>query len=162
LLACLVAGCRRTEPLDQPVSADSPQVFSSWKGDMRNRLSSQQWRDFDVATAEINFTIMTERRATGSAAIDEAMRSSVDGHTVREIVIMGYESKAARLRDERTTLEKNIQENARLRTRPNDTASADYLAMARQRQSERLAKVTAELAEAEDGLRRYRVGSDKK
>jgi hypothetical protein len=64
------------------------------------------------------------------------------------------DSKDAVEDSERATLELIIQKNACLRTRPDDTLSADYLAGQREQPSDRLEKTVREIAATEEKLSR--------
>jgi transcription elongation GreA/GreB family factor len=147
-------GCQRSDRFSQKVEADSPVAFAIWRAHLADDFSVQERAELEAALQEIKFAVMGEHEATGSAGVDDVVRGRISGRTVRETLQLGYEMKFARLDSERATLELIIQKNARLRTRPDDTLSADYLAGQREQQSARLEKTIREIAATEEKLSR--------
>ena len=101
---------------------------------------------------ELSLSVMLKGAATGSEGVDTAVRAEIDGITLRELLLKGQEAKRQRLDLEKTRLEVCIDANSRRRTRPGDTASADYLDHFREQQSARLATVVHELGIANERL----------
>jgi len=146
--ACLAAaGCSSRDPLEAKVTAESPVGLQMWISDVSGRLSQEQAGNLQEAIQELRFRIMSEGRASGSAPIEAALCEELDGKTAREVIVAGFSCEVDRLQDELSELHHSTRENARLRVREGDTASADYLDRVR-------AKVTKRLADAIDAQAR--------
>ncbi len=155
LLAAAVficTACSRAPLLDRPVEADTAAAFGSWQGRNRADFTPEQWTEFEAALQEIKLKIMADNEASGTEAVNEALRGRIAGRTVREVLQQGYTAKLWRLNVERTEMEKIIAGTATLTTRPGDTASSSYLADRQRRQNERLEHALAEIKAAETRL----------
>ncbi len=126
-----------------------------WRSHARDRLSRDECRDFDEAVQELKFRVMVDKVATGSVAIDETMREQINGHTVREVLVLGYRSLFDRLTAQKKQMEDVIYENSRMHARPGDTESAAYLRDKLQSQADQVTAVSAKLAHAEEKLQLY-------
>ena len=120
---------------------------------MNDRLSAEQWREFDAMIQEIKLRVMADKEATGSEGVEAAMRGRIHGRTFQEVLAMGYEFKLQRLEADRVELARAMDMNAQLITKPGDKASADPLETLRQRQQARLDRLIAEIAELERRLK---------
>ena len=138
VLAVVLTGCQPADPLARKVTASSPIDYATWRSSAAEKLPAETCRDFDDIVQEMKFNVMANQQASGSAGIDDATRAKLHGRTVSEILAAGYQMKIARLESERNELESFIKSNATLRTRPGDTASADFLADKSRRQSKQL------------------------
>ena len=151
LLACLAAGgCASRDPLDDKVAADSPIALQMWLSRAPGRLSPGQMGDLREAIQELRFAIMAQGTVSGSEPIEAALCGGIDGRSVREVLIAGFGNEAHRLGDERRLLAVSARENARLRTRPGDGASLEYL----ERERDRVARRLEEAAEGEERAKR--------
>ena len=151
-VSAALCGCHPANPLDQKIMASSPIDLVWWRADASGRLDREQWRDLDEAIQEIKFRIMIDHTASGSDAVDQAMRERINGRTVREVLTTGYRSRLDRLNIERAESINVITTNARLVTRPGDTASADYLRKRRKAESDALAVTLEKIRQAETKL----------
>jgi len=157
LLGLLVAGCGPNDPLEAKVDASDYTSFTMWRSRASGRLTPEQLGDFDHAVQAIKIRIMSVGQTTGSEAIDGAMLNLVDGKTVREVLRTGLGWELQLAEAERATLEDSLRKNALMRTRPGDTASANYLSDLHDRQTARFEAATQEVARirarlAADGL----------
>jgi hypothetical protein len=151
LLACLAAaGCASRDPLAERVTADSPVGLQMWLSRAPGRLSAEQMADFREAIQELRFAIMATGAASGSEPVEAALCVSIDGRTVRQVLLDGFGRQAGRLGVERRLLEASARANARLRVRPGDAASLEYL----DRERERVERRLGEAAEGEARARR--------
>jgi len=98
LVGLILAGCQRVDPLDQVVIAPSPVRLNMWKSRMEGPPSLRQ--DFEAALQEIRYGIMMDRTASGSEAVDQALRAMVDGRTLRQVLRRGYSERLLRLESE--------------------------------------------------------------
>jgi hypothetical protein len=145
LFGFCAAGCRPTNPLEEKVDGRTPFGFVMWRAQIAEKQTPQERQELAEMIQEVNYWVTTNGIATGSVAIDEAVREEIDGVTVRELLLKGYEAKRQRLDLEKVMLEDDVATNSRLQTRPGDTDSADYLALVRQEQTDRLDKIIRDL-----------------
>jgi hypothetical protein len=152
LLCAAAAGCGPSNPLDETVSAKDELGFTMWRGDASHELTPDQAADFDRALQEIRFHIMAGGTVHGSTDIEDAALQMVNGQTVRHVLQQGLGWELERAEAERSTLEAGMRTNAQMRTRPDDTASQDYLTDLRSRQVARLKAATDEVNHARESL----------
>ena len=146
LVLLALAGCGPRDPLESTVDGGDPLSFSMWRSHAADRLSPDQLGDFDHAVQAIRIRVMSVGQTSGSEGIDLAMLRIVDGKTVREVLRTGLGWELELAEAERLTLEDSLRKNALMRTRPGDTASANYLSDLHDRQAARLGAATLEVA----------------
>jgi hypothetical protein len=152
LLCAGAAGCGPSNPLDETVSAKDELGFTMWRGDAAHDLSPDQAADLDRALQEIRFHVMAGGTVHGSRDVEDAALQMVNGQTVRHVLQQGLGWELERAEAERSTLEAGMRTNAQMRTRPDDTASQDYLTDLRSRQVARLKAATDEVNHARESL----------
>jgi hypothetical protein len=145
LIGFCATGCRPTNILEEKVDGRTPFGFVIWRAQIAEKQTPQERQELAEMIQEVNYWVTTNGIATGSVAVEEAVRAEIDGITVRELLRKGYEAKRQRLDLEKVRLEDDVATNSRLQTRPGDTDSADYLARVRQEQTNRLDKTIREL-----------------
>jgi hypothetical protein len=154
LIACVAfAGCARVEPMERKVRGDSGPGLLAWRAKMADELTPSQWADFNEALQEIKYRIMADGEASGSGAIEEAMLTRIDGHTVREVIITGLSLEVYRVEAERAEAAEALAHNTKLRTRKGDEDSAQYLSSVVNAQQLRLQAAMDKLAPLEERLR---------
>lgn len=149
----LLGGCSPRDPLDRVVSAESATALSMWRSSAGGYLSGGQLQELDAAVSELKLGVMNHREATGTAAVEEAMRAKIHGRTVRDVLRLACETKIKRLEVDLKGLMIAAEQNSRLVTRPGDTESGTYLAGFRERQQARRAGIETELNAAQARLR---------
>jgi hypothetical protein len=138
-LACLAAqACSPGDPLDSRVEAGDYVTYSMWRSGAAGRLTPLQLADLDEAVQEMRFHVMAEGKVSGSAAIEDEMLRLLNGRTVRGALQVGLGWELERAAAEKSALDASMRQNALMRTKPGDTASADYLADLSDRQATRL------------------------
>ncbi len=141
----LGAGCHPDNPLDERVSARRPLDYTMWRARIADRLDATQAQELDAMVEEIRLGIMVEGRATGSEAIDEALRQQIDGRTLREVLVSGYEKKWQRLDLEKVRTEEFADKDAQLRFKPGDEESRAYIDGVVGKMKTRLAEIALEM-----------------
>jgi hypothetical protein len=152
LVLAAATGCGPSNPLDEAVSAKDELGFTMWRGDASHDLSPEQVADIDRAMQEIRFHIMAGGTVHGSRDIEDAALQIVNGQTLRHVLQQGLGWELDRAEAERSKLEAGMKTNAQMRTRPDDTASQDYLTDLRSRQLARLKAATDEVNHARERL----------
>jgi hypothetical protein len=123
-----------------------------WRSGAAGRLAPEQLADLDEAVQEIRFHVMAQGKVSGSEAVDYEMLQAIDGQSVRRVLQRGLGWELERARAEQSALELSMRRNALMRTRPGDTASADYLSDLQDRQAVRLKAATEEVAHVRERL----------
>jgi len=111
--------------------------------------------DFDEAIQEVRLKIMTEKVATLSNDVDEALWLKIHHRPLCEVMQEGFQFRLARLTVDREELAKVLAMNSALRTKRGDTASADFLKNLRQDEAEQIAALDAKIAKVQEQLRVY-------
>lgn len=154
-------GCGPRDPLEQVVSAPTMGRYAAWRSHLASDSHAANLRRIEEALQEIRLSVAGERELKrqldervegGSKAIDEAVRQRVDGRRVRDVLQLGYELRVRRLKEELAGLEKAMNQNAQLVTRPGDLESKHHLEGLQERQQVRVEKYRADLAAAEREL----------
>lgn len=146
------SGCHPEEKLDEKVSASTPLDLMMWRTHIARRQRPEERLELDDMLQEIGISVMVRQIASGSEAVDAAIREEIDGITLRELLRRGQGARRQRLDLERVRLQICISRNACIQTRPGDTASADYLANVREKQLERWEKLGREICGADRRL----------
>ena len=147
-----VSACGPSDPLEGKVDAVDYVTLSMWRSGAAGRLSPQQLADLDEAVQEIRFHVMAEGKVSGSAAVEEEALHVMEGQTVRHVLRQGLGWELRRASAEKAALEVSMAQNALMRTRPGDTASATYLFDLSDRQAARLKAATDQVNHARERL----------
>jgi hypothetical protein len=145
-LLVTAGACSRDTGKEPTVRAETVHDFTMWRTRLGDKLTPEQWREFDAAVQEIRLEAARTGEATGSGPVDAAMRAKIHGHTVREVIALGYDAQLRRLGVDREVLVSLMDRNATLQVRPGDTASADYLKRKRDDQLAELKKIDDQIA----------------
>jgi hypothetical protein len=149
LIALVVfAGCQRADPRFEPVTAASPSAFSRWRSMASDRIKAPEWREFDAVLQEIRLRVTAEKQASGSEAVEAAMRSRIDGLLFRDVLILGHEAKLQRIEPERSEVQLAMQVNIRRASFERGTESGADIERIRERQEKRLKDLDAQIAAA--------------
>jgi hexokinase len=145
----LLVGCAPSSPYQQPIDAESPIRFATWRADTDSSLTREEWGWFDVAIQEFKFQVMLGRQTTGSEAIDAAVCEKINGRKLGDVMRDGLQAYLKRKTTDKDQLEQAIRTNSKLRIPPGDEAKARELADFQENLQQRLAKLKEEVAAAE-------------
>lgn len=150
-----LAGCSRTpdDPYETKIESRSPAMFGMWHSELVDHFKPDQIKEIDDSIQEIKLAVTAHHVATGAAEVDQSMRDAINGHTVREALRFGWESKLQRLQDELGAMQKSMEQNSRLVT--HDDASKDNLDALTDRQKAHVARLNAGIAEAQQKIAAY-------
>ena len=130
LVLSLQTGCTQKSPYEQIVLADTDRGFQDWRADLIGPLTREEFDWFNVAIQEYKFQIMLNHEATGSEAIDPAMRANISGRRLLDVMREGLETCLQRKRDERDQLHDAIAVNSvngRKLIKPDDSETKNQL-----------------------------------
>ncbi len=145
----VTVGCGPSDPLAKTIRAKGAIAVNVWQAGLPGEFSVAERLRIEGALQEIRLKIMGDKEATGSEPITVALGEKIHGRTVREVIQLGCESRLLRLRGEGAGLERALEQNSRLVTRPDDKASENHLVELHGRQSARLEKYRADIIAAE-------------
>lgn len=148
-VAVFAIGCQRTPKLDIKVAAETARDFSSWQTQNRGEFTPAEWTEFEAVQQDIKLKIIALREASGTEAVNDALRAKIHGKTFREVMRLGYDDRLWRLNVERTEFQKMVEGNSTLRTNPGDTASANELKRKIDLQKNQLKKAEDEIKATE-------------
>lgn len=141
-------GCAKEDPRTAPVKSGSPSAFARWRTMASDTIRAEEWREFDALLQELRMRVTAEKRASGSEAVEAAMRADIDGKTFQEVLLMGYEARLKRVVPERGEVELAMSENIRRASREKNATTAGDLQRMKERQDKRLKELDAEIAQA--------------
>ena len=86
------------------MNANSGLSLLQWRGRVLEEFTKTEQAEFEVVLQELRFAEMSGEEARSQADIDAAVRARVDGRTIREVLVAGYEHQHRRLMEELTIL----------------------------------------------------------
>ncbi|HTL67478.1 MAG TPA: hypothetical protein VL200_07445 [Lacunisphaera sp.] len=99
-LLALVAGCAKPPDLSQTlVKAGSADELAAFRADLGNRFTADQLKDFDTATKELQLDAMSHG-IKAAADRETAMLRAIDGRTVGQALVAGWQARHRRLEGE--------------------------------------------------------------
>jgi hypothetical protein len=146
-LICLLVtgvGCSRAPVEDTPIAADDTTEFFRWKRDIAGRLTPERQRQLESALEELRLDIMFRQEASGHDAIESAVCRKLNHLPLKEALLLGLQVKWKRLAGEQADLQRVLNANAHLITKPGDHAAADDLESYRAKQQKRFDTVAAD------------------
>lgn len=145
-MGVVAIGCSRGDQRFLPVSAETPGAYMRWRQAASDGIPREEWQEFDASLQEIRLQIMSDRQATGSEAIESALRARINGWNFREVLLMGDQFKFNRLEQEREQTRRVMNANAQRLGRTVPLTGDAEIEHARDRQEKRLLEIDAELA----------------
>jgi hypothetical protein len=103
LLLAGFCGCAKPDLRDTIVQASSPGVLANFRADLGRRFTSEQLQAFDTAVQELKLDAMN-RDVAPAAAREQDMCAVVNGKTVRQAEILGWQARKARFEREITVM----------------------------------------------------------
>lgn len=147
-LLLVTAGCQKTDPRKEPVQAQSPSAFSRWRSMIGTEIKLDEWREFDAMLQEIRLRVTAEKQASGTEAVEAAMRSRINGLTFTDVLALGYEGRLMRLRPERQETLNAMRVNAAGAGQLEGMKLGGEMERMRQAQAKRLTQLDAQIDEA--------------
>jgi hypothetical protein len=114
-----------------------------------NDFSPELKRQFESALQEIRLDLQFRQAASGHDAIEAALSKRINQLPLKDALLLGTQLKWRRLAGEREDLQKVINTNSRLVTKPGDTTAAADLDQYRAKHQQRLESTLRDLAATE-------------
>lgn len=148
VVALLLVGCGKPKLDELRVRADSPQVLTEFRTELNVRYSAAELQTFDAALQELRLDAMN-REVSPAEARERDMCAAANGKTFRQVEILGWQARHARLQRERAMmaglLEADLKRQA---ATPGNATVATHI----QNEREILARLETQLAECERQL----------
>ena len=148
-LLLALAGCKPSDPLTAKISADDSTDLFRWQRDHINDAAPDLKRQVDSALQEIRLDIQFRQEASGHDAIEAALCKRINHLPLKEALLLGTQLKWRRLAGEREDLQKVINTNSRLVTKPGDATAAADLDQYRAKHQQRFEATLRDLAATE-------------
>lgn len=147
-LLFVATGCQKADPRKEPVQAQSPSAFSRWRSMIGTEIKPEEWREFDAMLQEIRLRVTAEKQASGTEAVEAAMRSRIHGLAFVDVIALGYEGRLMRVRPERQETLNAMRINAQGAGQLEGMQLGTEMERMRQAQAKRLAQLDAQIDES--------------
>jgi hypothetical protein len=145
-------GCARPELMDWKVRAGSSDDLAAFRSKLTERFSSEELRPFDTALQELKLQAMNSG-VSGTAAREEAMRDVVNGKTLREAIVLGWQARRARLKRELDDMRGRLEHDSQLQQKAVSADSVKFFTNLINNERDLVAQLERDLADAEARLK---------
>lgn len=160
LLTCFVVavslaslgGCAKPANLPEiTVNATSKEDFTRFRADLGARFPTEQLKEFDTATQELQLDAMNRDVATAEAR-EKDMLGVVDGKSVHTVVLLGWQARKARFLREIAELDRMLKHDLELQAKTAATGTPPAVTQRIGSEKEILDQLHRKLAETESRL----------
>jgi hypothetical protein len=152
LILGLVAGCAKPKALpDVIVTATSPAEFTRFRADLETRFTPEQLKEFDTATLELQLDAMNRDVPTAAGRVADMVRLA-NGKTIREVTLIGWRARKARLLRETAEINRMLAHDLKQAEKTAATGTPESITRRIGSEKEVLAKLQANLAATERRL----------
>jgi hypothetical protein len=152
LLLAGLGGCAKPPPLPEiAVRAGSADELAGFRAELGSRFAAEQLQPIDTALQELKLDAMNRGVATADAR-EQAMLAVVNGKTVRETLVLGWQARRARLLRERAQLAGMLEPDLRLRQQTAANGTPESVSTRIQNEQDILARLQRDLTDAEGRL----------
>lgn len=147
-LMLLPAGCNKAPVpvLDLKISAGDWNDYHRSLEVIAERQTAEERAEFATALQELKYHAMSGEGQAPGPGVNASIREQVAGLAVRQVLATGLSIRLGRKQTEEKALVRSIVMNDRLRTKPGDEASADFLASVRSNQAKQLKSLRDEIS----------------
>ena len=124
-----LAGCGPKDQLDRTVKSTTFSEYNFWLNDDYSQLSPLVQRDYDEAYRELSLATMTDKAGLSPEEQKLQMLASINGQTVRNVIIEGFKAEIRRLQVVRADAAKLLIENEALLATPSTPAQISAMKM---------------------------------
>jgi hypothetical protein len=132
--------------LDMKISDGDWKDYTDSLKAIAGRQTAEERTEFEKALQELKYHAISGEGLSPGPEIYAALREQLAGLTLRQVLVTGLSIKLGRKQEEEKALVRSIVMNDRLRTKPGDEASADFLGSVRRSQAEKLKALRDEIA----------------
>lgn len=144
----LPAGCSKAPVpvLDLKISDGDWNDYNRSLELISERQTADERVEFAKALQELKYHAMSGEGQAPGPGVNASIREQVAGLAVRQVLVTGLSIKLGRKQEEQKALLRSFVMNARLRTKPGDDASAEFLESVRGGQSKQLQSLHNEIS----------------
>ncbi|MDP1579615.1 MAG: hypothetical protein Q8M02_05020 [Candidatus Didemnitutus sp.] len=147
-------GCAKPVPLpDVIVRGESRESLAAFRAELGRRFTAEQLEPLDTALNELRLDAM-HREVTPAAAREHDMLGVVHGKSVREVQLLGWQARRARLHREIALFTATLEQDLKLKQESTGGVS-QTVANRLQNVQDILARLHNDLAETEQRLTRW-------
>jgi hypothetical protein len=152
------AGCNRPAT-EQKVDASSLTSYQLWLDQASGSLSPEQLQRVKQAESDIKLDVMAHGTGSGSDAVFQEFAAQINGKTVHEMIVLGLQDRIKRITADRDEAQRLYDDNSKIRAKPGDEASANYISVRVNEDKERMTRDNQQLEEAQSELRQEEAPS---
>jgi hypothetical protein len=147
-LGLLLTGCGKAPApvLDMKISDGDWKDYTDSLQAIAGRQTAEERTEFAKALQELKYHAISGEGLSPGPEIYAALREQLAGLAVRQVLVTGLSIKLGRKQEEQKALLRSFVMNARLRTKPGDDASAEFLESVRGGQSKQLQSLHDEIS----------------
>jgi hypothetical protein len=147
-VALLSAGCAKAPGpvLDMKISDGDWKDYTDSLQAIARRQTAEERTEFAKALQELKYHAISGEGLSPGPDIYDSLREQLAGLAVRQVLVTGLSIKLGRKQEEEKALVRSIVMNDRLRTKPGDDASADFLESVRSSQAQQLKALRDEIS----------------
>lgn len=119
---------------------------------IHDRQTREERSEFAKALQELKYQAMITEGLSAGPKLNAAIRQQTAGLLVRDVLVLGHVIRLTRKQAEEEALRRSIAMNHRLRTKPDDEASAAFLASTHDNQARQLEVLRAEITAIESRI----------
>ena len=124
-LLCVASACAPKPLAERPVNAVSADSFANFRTMLGSDFAADQLKDFDTAIQELKLDAMNHGVA-GVAAREEKVLALMNGKSVREIEVLGWQARHRRLNAELADMEQRLTHDRALQAKAVSADSVKY------------------------------------
>lgn len=151
---CAVSACAPKPLAERPVHAASADTFADFRAKLGADFAAEQLKDFDTAVQELKLDAMNSGVA-GVAAREEKVFAMMNGKSVREVEVLGWQARHRRLNAELADMEQRLAHDSALQAKAVSADSVKYFSNLINNEQDLVAQSKRNIADTEAKLQSW-------
>ena len=147
----IVSGCSQKNILDCEIKAGTVDEFAACQANLVSEHTPRLARDFDTAIQELKLDSIT-KGVLGVEMREERMRATANGKSVKEVLVLGWQARRARLVGELKGMNERYAHDVKLLSRHGSSDSTQFLSNTTQNEENSIALLKTLLGDADQRL----------